>query len=73
MELVKLEDRIEEIESLLNELGGFFSFKEAPLKRLYEIHKELNPRDNPCFTCRGDRSNVVKWFKQKLKKWQTDL
>ena len=62
----KIENHIIEIDHLINNLGSNFRPNQRNLARLFEIYKLLNPRENPCFTCRGDRINVVKWFKSKL-------
>jgi hypothetical protein len=71
--MVEFKDRIEDIKYNLDNLGSDFMPSQKHIANLFQIYKELNPRENPCMTCRGDRKNVVKWFKQKYKKWQTDL
>jgi len=65
-QMERIEDHITEIKYLLDNLGPNFMPNQNNLARLFEIHKLLNPRENPCFTCRGDRINVVKWFKSKV-------
>ena len=70
--MVEFEDKIEEIEECLDNLGSSFMPDQKYVAELFKIYKELNPRENPCMTCRGDRVNVIKWFKIKFKKWQTD-
>jgi hypothetical protein len=62
----RIENHIIEIDYLINNLGSNFRPNQKHLARLFEIYKLLNPRENPCFTCRGDRINVVKWFKSKI-------
>jgi hypothetical protein len=62
----RIEDHINELNDLLNNLGSNLRPNQEVLSRLFELYKELNPRENPCFSCRGDRINVVKWFKSKV-------
>jgi len=62
----RIEDHIDELNDLLNNLGSNLRPNQEVLSRLFELYKELNPRENPCFSCRGDRINVVKWFKSKV-------
>ena len=62
----RIENHIDELNDLLNNLGSNLRPNQEVLSRLFELYKELNPRENPCFSCRGDRINVVKWFKSKV-------
>lgn len=70
--MVVFEDKVEEIKSALDRLGSRFMPNQKAVADLFKLYKELNPKENPCISCRGDRSNVVKWFEIKYKKWQTD-
>jgi len=69
MEALK-DQYIEEMKECMSTIGSKRFPKEQVLRRMFEIYKIFNPRDNPCFTCRGARANVYQWFELKLTKWQ---
>ena len=39
------------------------------LRGLFDLYEQYYPNRKLCFSCRGERAQVYKWFKQQLKTW----
>jgi len=42
---------------------------EKAMRRLFDLYGKVYPREKACYSCRGVRAQVYKYFKKQVEQW----